>query len=438
MNNFLKIENDGELDVRLIALMGGSTKSNEEFKIGQFGTGLKYVLAYVIRNGVDFRIKTGEHEVKLSYDVEVIRDEEFKVLYIDGERTSITDKMGKDWKAWMIVRELYSNALDEGGATYGTVQEEEIQPGQKDKTAFYIEMTPEFLQVYNEWNKYFIVNQQPMYEDRKVKLYPAEGTLKLYKQGILIHEDNTEDSLFNYDIKNAEINELREYKGLVGYDLADIILDISDQKTITYLLEHINDTPSNGKKYFEAHVDLNWFKSWGNMNNAWKETINQAKVIDQETKQKIQSKGANIDLSHTIEVPKNLYKVLTKNFKGIGAVRFASKMNEFYEVYDAKLEEKKDHALKTLEGAGYFISPELKFIFGEFGDKSTLAKIDIDEKEIMVSHKMKDMALFDFCAMVIEENEHYNTGYSDCTRDFQQHFINLYTKAILDKSGVNI
>lgn len=113
---YLKITNNGELDIRLVALMGGTTKSKDKFKIGQFGTGLKYTLAFLYRNNLDFKIFVGTDEVKLHTEKEIIRNETFEIICINGQRTSITTKMGEDWLAWMIVRELWCNALDEGGA----------------------------------------------------------------------------------------------------------------------------------------------------------------------------------------------------------------------------------------------------------------------------------------------------------------------------------
>ena len=62
---YLKIQNQGLLDIRLVALMGGTTKANDEYKIGQFGTGLKYTLAYLIRNNIDFKIFVGTEEIKV-------------------------------------------------------------------------------------------------------------------------------------------------------------------------------------------------------------------------------------------------------------------------------------------------------------------------------------------------------------------------------------
>ena len=106
---YLKIQNQGLLDIRLVALMGGTTKANDEYKIGQFGTGLKYTLAYLIRNNIDFKIFVGTEEIKVETVTETIKETDFSIICINGHRTSITDKMGMEWKAWMIVRELLSH-----------------------------------------------------------------------------------------------------------------------------------------------------------------------------------------------------------------------------------------------------------------------------------------------------------------------------------------
>ena len=432
---YLKIQNRGLLDVRLVALMGGTTKSNNTYKIGQFGTGLKYTLAYLLRNNNQFGIVVDGKPIDIKYVQETIQDIDFKIIYIDHERTSITTEMGTDWKPWMIVRELYSNALDEGEATYSIVEDWDQVKG---VTQFYIELTPEFLQVYNDWNKYFIVGRVPMYENNTFALHPTSDNLRIYKQGILIYESK-QKSLFHYDIKNADINELREYKGVLSYDLSKILFSIDDKKVIQYFLEQLAQKDQNtGERLFESSLDLVYWMDSSTMQSAWKEVIGNAKVIHSEAKQQVISKQANVDLSHTIEVPKNLYKALTQSFEGIGALRVADKMNEFYEVYDESLDLLKKQAIVILEDAGYFIHPELTFVFGEFGTKSRLAQVNLDTKEIMISQKMKDKSLFDFCSMLIEENEHFQTGLSDETREFQQHFIDLYTKSILDKAEIKL
>ena len=93
---YLKISNEGLLDIRLIALMGGTTKSGSYEKIGHFGTGLKYTMAFLFRNKVEFKIFVGTEEVKVHIEEEQIGETLFEIICIDGHRTSITTQMGED------------------------------------------------------------------------------------------------------------------------------------------------------------------------------------------------------------------------------------------------------------------------------------------------------------------------------------------------------
>jgi hypothetical protein len=271
-----------------------------------------------------------------------------------------------------------------------------------------------------------------MFSNDNIAIYPGTGKLRLFKQGVLIYTENefSKPSLFNYDIKDATINELREFRGAIDYEVMKCLSSITDNRVITYFLENATD------EHFEGQIDYFW--SSVKFNNSWKDTIGNAKLIHKEAIQTIKDKGLDIDLSSVLSVPKNIYKVLVKAFDGIGALRTVNKVNEFYEIFDSELELQVKQALVVLEECNYFIHPELKFVFGVFGDKTTLAQINTDKKEILVSERMKGQSLFSMVAMLIEENEHFATGFQDHTREFQQHFINLYTKTMLSKNKISI
>lgn len=423
---YLKIQNQGELDIRLVALMGGTTKAKDEFKIGQWGSGLKYTLAYLLKNNLDFKIFIGEQEVKISTEIETIRDEDFEIICIDGQRTSITTQMGGDaWEPWMIIRELWCNALDEGGEFKETT---EVLAGVKDTTSFFVQITPEIREVIMNWDNYFIHGKEAMSENESYRIYAGGNAIRLYKQGVLIYEDKTRKSLFSYDIRNADINELREFRGNVSAQMTYALSNAS-KKVIAYYLENISEA------YFEGEMDYEWYH---NFSKDWREVIGDAKIIHKKAVETIIERGMEFDTTKCLIVPIKVYKFLTKQFTGIGALRMADKVNEFYEIYDQELELKLKQGLAILESCGYFIHPELKFIFGVFGDKRIWAKVNMDTKEILISEGIKNKSLFDVVSTIIEENEHFNTGFNDCTRDFQQHFIDLYTKTMLDKHEVRL
>ena len=327
----------------------------------------------------------------------------------------------------MIVRELYSNALDEGEAKYELT---EIIEGTKGTTEFYLELTPPILEVYNSWDKFFIVGKEPFYEDDRVKIYPHTGALKIYKQGIFIKSLDKEDSLFCYDIKDASINELREYQGALEYDLSRIIAGLRDPKVIQYYIENLKEG------MFEYTIDYDYWSV--RLNDTWGNTLKGCKVIHQKAMEQIESRGIKVDKSANIVVPEKLYKALTRTFEGIGALRVSKAVNDFYEIYNERLHDKVKKAQKLLEDAGYFIEPELTYIYGVFGDKNVLAKVDLDKKKIYLSEKNLDKDLFSICTTLVEENEHYKTGLDDETRAFQQHFIDLYTNSIIEKSKCEV
>lgn len=421
---YLKLQNDGELDIRLVALMGGTTKANDKFKIGQFGTGLKYTLAYLFRNNIEFKIFVSEKEVELSIETEVIKDENFDIICINGNRTSITTRMGADWSAWMIIRELWCNALDEGGAEREIVTE---IGGTAGKTIFYIQIDKEFQAVLDNWHQYFIHGNEALFENNTHKIYHGGDKVRIYKQGVLIHTLD-KPGLFSYDVKNADINELREFKGVVA---AEIVRALKNTNTtvITHFLENVSED------HFEGTMDYNWYESFSRI---WKDTIGAAKIIHQKAVNTILDRGAEIDLQAVIILPMAVYKFLSAQFDGIGALRTADKINEFYEIHSQPLADRLNEVFTILEVCEYSIHPELKFLFGAFGDKNIQGQINMDTKEVMLSDTLLEKSLFTFVSVVIEENEHFKSGFHDCTRNFQQHFINLFTKTLLDKNTIKL
>jgi hypothetical protein len=166
--------------------------------------------------------------------------------------------------------------------------------------------------------------------------------------------------------------------------------------------------------------------------------IGNGKLIYQKVIDDMKARGNEVDLLDKIVLPKSVYKALTKQFDGIGALRIASKIGEFYEDFDDQIDNKIKQGLVILEECGYKMHPQLSYRFGWFEDKSVNARIHLDERVIYVSKALLQRPLFDIVAILIEENEHFNTGMSDNTREFQQHFINLYTRTLLAKHSIEI
>lgn len=236
---YLKIQNRGELDVRLIALMGATTKFTDDTKLGKFGTGLKYAISYFLRNEIEFRLFVGTEEVFFNIEKNEIGTNTFDEIYCNGKSMNITTHYGHQWAAWEGVREIWSNAKDEGDQSYRKIDERAKIEGELGKTSFYIEMTKEIGEVFKNWGDYFLNGEVAIYEDENVAIYPNNGKyLRLYKNGILIESNKNYKSLFNYDLKHAELNELRQYRGYHNSDIGLALLS-SSKEVISILLESI-------------------------------------------------------------------------------------------------------------------------------------------------------------------------------------------------------
>ena len=119
-------QNKGALDVRAIKTMGVNVKDSES-AIGYFGTGLKYAIAVLLRNGHKISIATDGNTYIFGVSQQTIRGKEFDIVQMTtigpcgeekSEELGFTTELGKNWEMWMAYRELYSNTKDERGKVF--------------------------------------------------------------------------------------------------------------------------------------------------------------------------------------------------------------------------------------------------------------------------------------------------------------------------------
>lgn len=427
---YLKIQNAGELDIRLVALMGGSTKTTDRYKIGKFGTGLKYTLAFLFRNNLDFKIFSGENLIDVSLEQETIKEEIFEIICINKNRTSITTKMGLDWTAWMILRELWCNALDEGSEfkeekNITDEKRAELFVGEVGKTTFFIQINDEIKNVLDNWSDYFIQNEEPMFENENYGIYENNGKLKLYKQGVLIYQHPDVKSIFKYDIKKADINELREFKGSVSYEVLQALSN-PNKEVISHFLGGVK------KDHYEgSELDYGWFTSFCEI---WKSTIGDSKInyyrsSSDESEENIAAKN----ITGVITLPKKVYKALTKSFEGIGAVGVSDSNEEFHEVKNFFMKEKIDSVLTNLVSCGYEYDFKIKFITGVF-DEKTKSGTNKRENKVLISNLCLDIEDFKLACILIEKIEFLKVNDSD----LKKHFVEKYVNEILKQQSIEI
>lgn len=418
---YLKIQNKGELDIRLVALMGGSTKTNDRYKIGKFGTGLKYTLAFLFRNNLSFKIFSGGSPIDISLEVENINEEDFEIICINKNRTSITTKMGLEWSAWMILRELWCNALDEGDALKESLNCDDVNTliGDKGKTTFYIQIDKEINEVLENWKSYFIQDEVPLFENNEYAIYKNDSYLKLYKQGILIYQDPNpkNKSLFKYDIKNADINELREFKGSVNFSIFEALRS-PNQETITYFFTNIREDHYEG-----CQLDYGWFSGFSDI---WKNTIGKRK-ISYSGGSYLTSSVADENMENVINLPQRVYQALTKQFEGIGAICSSDNKHDFFEIKNIHMENKINDTLLFLINSGYEYDTDINFITGMFVDKYE-SGTNRKENKILISNLCISMDMFKLSCILIKEIEKIKIKVND---NLENHFIELYSNLLV-------
>lgn len=194
----LVFSNPGTLDLNLVKLLGVSVKESND-PIGFFGTGLKYAMATVLRMGGEMTIITDGASYEIRGRQMNLRDKEFTQVMLNDEPLGFTTELGKQWEAWMVVRELYSNALDEAGETH--IQNGAPEPGTLDGKTAIILRGDCFLTVWNERQKFFLSQMEArIHASRYADAFDALGDNRaVFYRGIKVFE-TTMPTLFRYNL----------------------------------------------------------------------------------------------------------------------------------------------------------------------------------------------------------------------------------------------
>lgn len=257
---YLVIENKGLVPPEAFTLLGASDKRDDSSKIGFFGSGTKYALAWLLRNERAPWIFSGTNQITIDTVTRSFKDKILNVIRVNDIETSITTEMGPNWKEWYVVREFISNAIDEG--EMNVFQTDTINP-EPGKTRIYLP-ADKFAEIWNRKHLYFKFWSTPSYQVPRtapgldyaaVNFYLPVGkkVSRLFRKGILVSETGAH-SVYDYDLDEAEINESRELSSsyYTYYAIGSAILQVKDKEIIKKYIE----AGGNGD-YFEARLSYN-------------------------------------------------------------------------------------------------------------------------------------------------------------------------------------
>ena len=416
---YIMIENKGELDVSSLILLGASTKRDDDSKIGFFGSGNKYAIATLIRMGVGFKIFSGDNEVVITTNDIDFRGRTFKQILIDGQPTSLTTDMGPQWEEWMALREWVSNSIDEGHSNI--VTDADNIAGKDGYTRFFIEHSPGIKVVIDNWNEYFTFDRDDTKLENKLgKLFPQtniDETMVLFRKGIRVYRADGTQSLYQYDLKSFTINESRIIDSLysAGCRMLDFINMIDDVSVLKNILRKafVGD-------YFESRLSWKW--GVAKLSEHWRTAIDDYVIVVESLsgyfEDLLRSKNhylVSAEMAYQIKHSFPDVQVYGINDEG---AQIAHKKVEATKKMEFLLKE----CVTFLQETEYNLSNDIELVEFDRTDVLGLA----EGGKILLSPKLFEMGKKEIVRTIVEEQEHLRSGLKDCTRAFQNHWINLF------------
>lgn len=245
MRKSVIFKNSGLIEIRAITTIGVSVKEGEN-PFGYFGTGLKYAIGIILRNGCGITVYRGREKFTFGLKETEIRGAPFSIVTMNGEELGFTSAIGKNWELWMAYRELYCNTLDEGGDVYVG---EELDP-REDLT--HIVVTGEsFISVHRR-KRDFVLQSEPteVHPGIEIHEFPSKG---YFYKGILVG-GIPRDSLYTYNLtKQAELTEDRTLKSHFDAEWAVVgAIKSSNNPNI------IEKAVTAGEGFYEKDLHFSW------------------------------------------------------------------------------------------------------------------------------------------------------------------------------------
>lgn len=173
----------GSIPIEAFTHFGVNSKPNSENPIGYFGTGLKYAIAVLVRNGINPIVWIGNDRYEFFPKEKDFRGKEFTFIRMKRINTlslkksyhdlPFTTQLGKNWELWMAFRELEANTRDEHGTTEML---DSVSPLSAHKGQTVIVVSgQEFVEIFKDINKIFL--------DPALEVAWEDDTLQVFNRG---------------------------------------------------------------------------------------------------------------------------------------------------------------------------------------------------------------------------------------------------------------
>lgn len=396
-----------------LTLLGASSKRGDGTKIGMFGSGNKYALAYFARNGHSIKIVSGGEEIKISLSKATLRGSSFDVLCVNGQDTSITTEFGHKWELWQAIRELYTNAVDEGLVHFGLI--DTLPPCGIDETQVVISCTTEVEAILFNIQDYICTGKEILFENKHGQILRKHGQSgRLYYKGILVYEHDG-GSVFDYNVNEIDLNESREvkYNWQIAESIWRVVFACDNPQLCRMVLNGLNKE----KNILEHKVDEGLVDNQARHMNkpAWNEALEGHKIAPW----LLSGYVKDDDRPLTWMLPTKLFDALLEYCTAaVAATGFI--MNTGHAMYISITPSGGQQA--TLEAAVKFLTevqllPTNVIKVAQFITKDILGTIK--DGEIILADTCLDAGVHTTAVCILEEALHIQTGHHDLTRPFQ-------------------
>lgn len=386
----------GVLDLRCITTFGTNVKPNSSDPIGYFGTGLKYAISILLREGQKISLTTDGKSYTFNSKTDSIRGKEFAFceMFDVAANTYIplpfTLDLGKDWTLENAYRELYSNTADEKGTVTDLALDRTSH--EEGSTVFSIEGSS-FDYVHKNRDSFILrKGLAPVWKSDQIEILPFASNVIFYR-GIAAHS-LYKPSRFTYNI--LKHMSLTENRTLYDWEVGSIVKQAIGTCNVAQIIETTLTDHAN----YESDLDFTYSEKSDFFLNEVGKLIKTA--------------------------PNRLSPSATRAF-------FNSHVQEVtYKEVDATPEQKKalDGACVKILSCGI---PMLSFpiVLAEHLGKGVLA-LAYQKKIWLTAACFESEALL--ISALLEEYVHLRYLVSDETRAMQNAIFSLLTRVIIEKS----
>lgn len=432
---YLQIKSKGEMALEALSLIGASTKKGNKKVIGFFGSGLKYSISAMLRQKIRFLIFSGVKQIEVTTEKKVFGGIEFNQIFLNGKETSLTDSMGgNDWDgAWPFIREIYSNALDEGEATLTVVEADDVIP-EDGYTTYFMQINPDIEEIINNFSQYFVTRSKHVYADKGSNYLHSPGGkgLRIYRKGIIVYHEKDTKAEFHYDLDKAQINESRVLNSVWGAQdiIGKMFESCTDEAIIIQFMQGLSK--ANAGTFEHSCILSSYAES--SASSEFIKYCRKGKFYPVEIEFMLEPSEKEGRLSLPLDILKRMLKACS-TCDILGLTTGEDGQSEHMYVLVDKPEEaltvKIDEALDILKNTTY--RSRLTFDIKVCKFKGQNIRGRFHNERCLLSTKLELNSAEEIATIIIEEMEHGHTGYEDKTRSFQNHLFKLFFGALVNK-----